>query len=583
MLQRKTRKLTAIALTSAMIASLAGCGAGKTTNNPTTGNSETTTTVQTETTGTSSDTQVLNLRAASFGSTFDVQDMSWRWTLTEVDEGLVRAIADENGNDQYVPAGAEYWDVSEDGLVYTFHLRENACWSDGQPVTAADYEYGWKRLLNPENAYDYAPFIFNVVGAEEYYNGEGSLEDVAISAEDDYTFVVKLKVADPTFESKLVATPLYPTRQDKVEAAGDSYASDYSAQVYNGPFYISSFTPENAMTWTKNEYYWDAENVSLDEVNWYCISEATTAALMFDNGELDAFSASGEYIAKYDMSVESGEISSYTNNYPMTQVLCYELVNGGKSGLMNNVNIRKALSFCLNRQEMCDAVYGRYQPAYGLVAPAIMMNGTSYRELEEEPVLTEYNEYAGNAEAIQALFQQGLDELGITTPINEISLTFLTYGSGTDKQTEREYIKQSIESALGITVNINAVGDFSLFKAERDSYNFDFFVSSWSSDYNDPLDFFDIFRSDVYKSYGCYSSEEYDALLDSLAGVTDTAQRQAIYAELEHKLLVEDCATAPLVYGDAHVYTKNWVKDFHTSSFGASQEVIYTSISGRNK
>lgn len=112
----------------------------------------------------------INLRAVAFGNNFDVQDMGWRWMMGECYEGLMRDVADENG-DRFEYAGAESMDVSDDGLVYTFHLRKDAKLSDGQPVTAADYEYGWKRLLNPEYGYSYSFFLFNVVGAEEYYNG----------------------------------------------------------------------------------------------------------------------------------------------------------------------------------------------------------------------------------------------------------------------------------------------------------------------------------------------------------------------------------------------------------------------------
>ena len=134
--------------------------------------------------------------------------------------GLYRNVADEEG-EHFVLDGAESVDVSEDGTVYTFHLRQDAKWSDGEPVTAHDYEYGWKRLLDPQYGYDYASFVFNIVGAEEYNSGSGSVDDVKAVALDDYTFEVTLKQADPTFEAKLVSTPLYPTREDIAEAAGD--------------------------------------------------------------------------------------------------------------------------------------------------------------------------------------------------------------------------------------------------------------------------------------------------------------------------------------------------------------------------
>lgn len=111
------------------------------------------------------DEQVINVRTTAFGNNYDVQDMGWRWMMAACYEGLYRDVADENG-DKFILAGAESVDISDDGTVYTYHLREDAKWSDGVPVTAHDYEYGWKRLLNPDYAYDYASFIYNVVGAE---------------------------------------------------------------------------------------------------------------------------------------------------------------------------------------------------------------------------------------------------------------------------------------------------------------------------------------------------------------------------------------------------------------------------------
>ncbi|MCH4206769.1 MAG: peptide ABC transporter substrate-binding protein [Solobacterium sp.] len=525
-------------------------------------------------------TQELNLRSKSFGNDFDVQDMGWRWMMAACDEGLLRDVGDASG-DEYILAGAESIDVSDDNLTYTFHLRQNAKWSDGVAVTAADYEYGWKRLINPDNGYDYASFLFGVEGAEAYYNGTGSIDDVKINATDDYTFVVTLSVADPTFESKLVATPLYPTRQDVVEKAGDSFTSDWKTQVFNGPYYMSDLVEDSTMTWTKNPYYWDADEVSLEKVNWYAVSEDQTAATMFDNGQLDVLDASGNYISKYDQEASAGQITSMTTQYPGTAFLCYEFTNGGTSGLMQNVNIRKAISYCLNREEMCTSIYGRYTPAYGLVSPAIMFNDSTYRSVAAEPIKDEYDQYNGSADEIQKLFQQGLDELGITENISDITITFLSYGSTTENQSEREYIKQVIEKYIGCKVNLNTAGDYTLFKSERDKYNYDIMFSAWYSDYNDPLDFLNIMRSGIYSGYGLYASADYDSLLDSLTGVTDMTQRLDIYEKLENKLLVEDCAIAPVYYADKHYYIQNWVKDFHTSSFGASSEVYNTYISGR--
>lgn len=579
-MKRRT-KLLSLLLAGAMTAGLfAGCGGDgetevATADDNTVSTAEDTTSGNTDTADAGE--QQINLRAVSFGNNYDVQDMGWRWMMAECYEGLMRAVAGPDG-EEFVYAGAESMDVSDDGLVYTFHLRQDAKWSDGEPVTAQDYEYGWKRLLDPANGYDYASFIFNVVGAEEYYNGQGSIDDVGIKVLDDYTFEVTLKQADPTFQAKLVATPLYPTRQDIAEAAGDNWGKDWKLCVYNGPYCMTDLVEDNSMTWTKNENYWDADEVKLDQINWYCVPEDVTAATMFDNGQLDVLDASGDYIAKYDAEVEAGNIQSLSTEYPTTAMICYDHQNGGLSGLMQNVKVRKAISYSINREEMVSAVYGRYTAAYGLVSPAITMDGETYRSQVEEPIKAEYEEYAGNPEKLQALFQEGLDELGVTTAPSDIKLVLLDYGNTTEEQMEREYIQQSLQQNLGVTIELNTVGDYAMFQSERDAGNFDIFLWSWSSDYNDPLDFLNIMKTGVYPSYGRYSNTEYDAMIDSLSGVQDSAARLETYKEMETLLLLDDCGCAPIYYGDKHFYYQNWVKDFNTSSFGASQELYRTYI-----
>lgn len=396
---------------------------------------------------------------------------------------------------------------------------------------------------------------------------------------DDYTFEVKLELADPSFEYKLVATPLYPTREDIATAAGDNWGKDWKLCVYNGPFNMTELLEDNKMVWSKNEEYWDAENVKLNKVNWFVVAEDATAATMFDNGQLDVLEASGDYIQKYQEKVDAGEIQSMRTQYPGTSMLCYELQNGGISTLMSNVKVRKAIAYAVNKEEMIDAVYGRYTPAFGLVSPGITVNDESYRAKAGEPLKAEYEEYSGNPEKLQELFKEGMEEVGITSDISEVTITFLSYGSTTENQIEREYIQQSLEQNLGVKVELNTVGDFSMFSAEREAYNYDIMLSAWYSDYNDPLDFLHIFKTGEYpNSYGNYSNPEFDALCDSLAGEQDIAKRIEIYQQMEDMLLIQDCGCSPVYYADKNYFIQNWVVDFHTSSFGASQEVYKTYI-----
>ena len=578
------KKILALLLTGVMAVSVfAGCGGGDSSSSTSEGSSavdDAATAEDSSSGSTEGDTQVLNIRTTSFGNNYDVQDMGWRWMMAACYSGLYRNVADEEG-EHFILDGAESVDVSEDGTVYTFHLRQDAKWSDGEPVTAHDYEYGWKRLLDPQYGYDYASFVFNIVGAEEYNSGSGSVDDVKAVALDDYTFEVTLKQADPTFEAKLVSTPLYPTREDIAEAAGDQWGKDWTLCVYNGPFCMTGLVEDNQMTWTKNEYYWDAENTHLDTINWYLVAEDSTAATMFDNGELDVLQTSGDYSRKYQSEAEAGNIQMITADYPGTVYLAFDHANGGNSGLMGNVKIRKALAYSINREEMIEAVYGRYVPAYGFISPAITLDGESYREQVEEPMLAEYNEYAGDNEALQALFQEGLQELGMDTDLSKVTVTYLSYGSTVEDDAFREYLQQTWQQNLGITVELNTVGDYSLFTAERDAGNFDVYYGGWYSDYNDPLDYLATMKTGDFPSVsGNYSSEEYDSLIDSLSGEGDNAKRLEIYSQAE-QVLFDDCALIPLYYSTKEYFVQNWVKDFRWSSFGASQEFYITYIEGR--
>lgn len=525
--------------------------------------------------------QVVNVRTTSFGNNYDVQDMGWRWMMAACYDGLYRNIADENGESFYL-AGAESVEISEDGTVYTYHLRENAKWSDGVPVTAHDYEYGWKRLVDPQYAYDYATFEYNVVGAEEFNKGTGTADDVMAVALDDYTFQITLKVPDPTFESKLVATPLYPTRQDLAEAAGDSWGKDWKLCVYNGPFCMSDLVEDNRMTWTKNPYYWDADNVHLDTINWLIVPEEATAATMFDNKEIDQFQPTGEYLALYQQKAENGEVQYVETDYPGTPFLLFNSYGNSPSGLMGNTKIRKAISYAINRENLLAGVYGRYKAAYSYIPPAISFNGSSWRSQVGEVYKDEYDQYVDNAEALQALFQEGLDELGVTTPLSDINLTYVCSGSDTESVAEREYIQQILQQYLGIQVTLDVKGDSNLLTAARDSGEFDLMPGGWYADYNDPLDFMYTFYTGAYGSFsGGYSNPDYDALVDSLTGENDMAKRQEIYEQLEDILLMQDCAIAPLYYSTKQVILQNWVKDYRTSSFGASAEFTNCYIEGK--
>lgn len=588
----KSKKIMALMMACAITAaSIAGCGSGGN-DSPTA--SSGTTTVASDAQGTTDssssvqgedekmdDVQILNM-IMSTPTNLDVNEGGARALMTQVDEGLVRNFTNEKG-DYLEPAGAESWDISEDGLIWTFHLRPNAKWSDGVPVTAQHYKDSWLRLLNPDNGYTYAYLLFNVVNGEEYYNRQASAEDVGIYAKDDFTLEVHFDEAAPQFLKQLIIISLYPIRLDVIEAAGDGWESDCTKQVYNGPFVIEELIKDSSMKLVRNEYYWDVENVHLTEVHTVTATEMATQALLFQNGEIDVINAENEYIDKWQAEADKGAIQGIVNNYAATFFVCYNHKTGGPSGLMNNAKIRKAIALSINREEFVDTIYGRYTPAYGLVPFGMQIGEKEFRSAVEEPFKTDYESYSSDPAKIQELFKEGLTELGITADIKDISIRFLHYGSTTKDKMAQEFIQQALENKIGCKVDMNIAGDFSLYKEQRDSGNYDILFTGWYSDYNDPLDLMDLFTSTsgFAGSYGYYTSEKYDELYAQLTGENDMEKRQQLYAEMEALLVNEECGIAPIYYMDSRLFMQNYVKNMFTPMFGPRFEFTRAYIAGK--
>ncbi len=244
----------------------------------------------------------------------DVTDSESSTILGAVEEGLVR-IENDGTKDEIVPAGAEKWESSEDGLTWTFKLRKMD-WSDGQPVVAQNYVDSFMRILNPDNGFAYSFLAYDIEGAEEYNTGSGSADAVGVKAVDDYTLEFKLKHPVPYFVSKVSYASFHPIRLDIIEKLGDQYASNITDRVYNGPFKIEAWDNGNSMTLVKNDTYWDAENVHLEKVNMTNIKEFATQAQLFEAQELDISGAQMEYIEKWSERAEAGEFQKLTGNKP---------------------------------------------------------------------------------------------------------------------------------------------------------------------------------------------------------------------------------------------------------------------------
>ena len=512
----------------------------------------------------------------------DIRNANEFQVLTEVQEGLFRVFTDENGVDVTEYAGAVSYDVSDDLLTYTFHLRPEARWSDGEPVTARNYVDSWIRLLDPEKGFSYAFLAYSIAGAEAYNNGEGSADDLAITYIDDATFSVTLTAPDAIFIKKVGMCPFYPIRKDLIDAAeaeGKNWTNDYTLHVFNGPFVISNRVLENSMTLTKNEYYWDKEHVILDKVNLRVVDETSTQAQLVEAAQVDLIQLRDlEYVSLWQKYVDAGTLVYRAKTDPSSTFIAFDMHqagNGGPSGLMNNAKVRKAIALALDVDEYNELFQeGLSTPAYSLVPYAVSVGETEFRAANPELYATDaYRELAGDAEKLAALFEEGAREAGYTGNIADVVLTTIIYSPTTLDTSINEWYKQQLESKLGVQVAISVFPDVTTWKEARDSYQYDFYTMGWFGDYNDPETFMQLFITGggYAKFFGGFSNARYDELMADAYATQDNDQRLADFIEAEN-ILLEEGGIAPIYFETKQYYAQSYVKGVSYPMFGADFE-----------
>lgn len=511
----------------------------------------------------------------------DCTDSQSSTILNAVQEGLVRIENSGNG-DEMIPAGAEKWESSEDGLTWTFYLRKMN-WSDGEPVVAKHYVDSFQRILNPKNGFPYASFAYDIEGAEEYNTSTGSLDAVGVKALDDYTLEFKLKNVVPYFVSKVSYPVFHPIRLDVIEKLGDKYASEIKDTVYNGPFKIESWDNGNSMVLVKNDTYWDADNVYLQKINMTNIKEFATQAQLFEAQELDISGSQTDYIEKWNKKADAGEFQKLTGEDAGSFYLYYNETSNSANGILKNAKIRKAIGLSIDRDVYTKDLVGRFQSAYGVVPTAINVGDEKYRDKVEEPLKADAKTYLNNKEKVQKLFKEGLTELGLQTDdLSKYELTYLSQGSSELQKQRSEWMAQQINGNLGIKINVETQGDWGVFLNTMHKLEYDFTLSGWSADYNDPMTFLDIWASDGGNNHAGYANAEYDELLASLAGITDEAKILDVYKKLENKLVNDDAVVSPVYYTDKYAFYQNYVKDMQFTIFGGIYEFKHAYIEGKN-
>lgn len=482
----KKRMLVSLLLATAAAATLSACGSGSkpaetqaTTNQ---GGGDITSAAEEE-------TEAEAEEEASAGSD---RYLVWRlnkepklWDPTNNSESISDAIVKQlfegltvSTSDGFKPGIAESWDVSEDGKTYTFHLRDDAKWSDGDPVTAKDFEYSWRRICDPDYASEALQAITDyVVGGQEYFDGTGSYDDIKATAIDDYTFEVVLKNVTPYFP-QLVANDVYlPIKKDVVEAAGEGWEKKPETCVSNGPFMLEEYQVGSHFLFKKNPNYYDADSVKLAGVKAVIITDDNTAYQAYQAGEIDVMdNLPSEQIPQIVAEDPNVIVSADTGAQFMN-------FNVDKAPT-DNVHVRKAIAYAIDRKQIVEQVLKDGSvPASGFIAPTCQKtNGGSFRTMESDGYPAEeygINPRQANVEAAkQELAEAGYPD-GKDFPALEI-----TYANNDRNKKTCEAIQQMLEDNLGITVTLRAE-ESSVFTSTKNKGDYQMATGGWT---NSPYD-----------------------------------------------------------------------------------------------
>ncbi|ARI75547.1 peptide ABC transporter substrate-binding protein [Halobacillus mangrovi] len=448
-------------------------------------------------------------------------------------EGLYRL--DENSN--LTEGMAKEGTVSDDGLTWTFKLRD-AQWSNGDPVTANDFVYSWRRAVDPDVGSEYGPYFLGgiIKNASAISNGEKDIEELGVKAVDDKTLEVQLEKPVPYFKSMTVFVTFMPLNQSYVEEQGENFATEAEYTLSNGPFKMTSWNHGEGWTVEKNEDYWDAEAVQLEKINAKVIKEVSTGVNLYESGELDQTELNAEFVDQYK--------TNEAFNIAEKPYLYFFKFNQEANEALANVDARKAISYAIDRQSLVDVILNDGSvPAEGYVPSNFVSMPNSEKDFREaQGPLVESNE-----EKAKEHWSKALEALGT----DSVTIELMGDDTGTSKNV-MAYYKDQLESKLdGLTIEVVEVP----FKerVRRDSASeFEMEAATWGPDYVDPNTYLNMYLTDGQNNNMNYSNPEYDALIEKANGeyAQDPEKRYETFLEAEQLLLEEDAAVAP-IYQDA--------------------------------
>lgn len=433
-------------------------------------------------------------------------------------ENLVTLDDDDNT----APGAAESWDYDEDTLTYTFHLRKDGVWTNGDPVTAKDFEFAWSQALNPDVASDYAYFLYFIKNAEKYFNGEVTWDEVGVKVVDDYTLEVTMEQPTPYALFLFSFDTLAPINQRFYEAVGaDLYSTEAQYFCTNGPFALTEWSHNDKIVMQKNDAWHGAADVEVEEIDWKIITDANAALSSFLAGDLDMVGlGTGELIKQ--ATAAGATIQSYTDG------TSFYIYFNNNDQYLSNVNLRRALFNAIDEQKEIDTVWQNdNEPMTSFTAPGVSAtDGTSFAGKVGELYAPSRDQ-----EKAKEYLATALSELGCTVDDLSAHLS-IDCGDSATSIAEASFYQEQWRQVLGIEVTVNSMIT-KQGSQNRKTGNYVMSVTGWGPDYNDPNTFLDLWVTDGGNNQTGFSNERYDELIDLASKETDLEKRESYFIECE--------------------------------------------------
>lgn len=439
---------------------------------------------------------------------------------------------------QVAPGQATSFDVSEDGTIYTFHLRENLKWSDGSPLTAQDFVYSWKRLTDPAIA---SPYAQDMLGGVKGYQqaADGDLDALAVSAPDDTTFVVELSSPCVYFDKLVTHATMSPIQQATIEANGDQWALNPETYIGNGPLKMIEWIPGSNITFAKNEHYWNADKVTLNTLKFVLMEDTTASYNAYQTGQVHMIK---------DVPIE--EVPALQGNedfYIKPMMGSYYLSFQTQKEPFDNPDVRMALSLVIDRDYVANTVMqGTYSPATNFVGTGIsdVEPGSSYEEVTKknnDGNFFDLEEYEANVEKAKKLLAQAGYPDGAGFPTFEYMTNDAAYHKAV-----AEYLQNCWKETLNINMDIKIL-EWASFTPTRRAGDYDIARDGWVYDYDDPSNMLNLLITGGGNNHSFYSDPEVDNLL---AEANSTADLEEHYEKLHEAeiMILNDAPIAPVAY-----------------------------------